>query len=171
MLFTGPKLDRMSPKRVRLAVIGLVAALGLGLLLYPSDEKKVREAAEAIVDAANQDPVELGRALEQHAVDGVVVAVADLPEPLEGRAALVGAVSRAQVAGRKLRFRMETVEISVEGSRARLNADMVASVQLGLRDMRQARHGVAMFQKIDGRFQLVSAEVGSERHDQPEARP
>jgi hypothetical protein len=161
----------MSAKRVRLLLIGLVAALALGLLLYPSDEKKVREAAEAIVEAANQGPVELTRALEQYAVPEVVVTVSDLPEPLEGRAALVGAASRAQVGGRQLRFRMETVEISVEGSHARVNADMVASLQLGLRNMRQARHGVAMFQKIDGRFQLVSAEVGSERHDQPEARP
>jgi hypothetical protein len=161
----------MSSKRVRLLVIGLVAALALGLLLYPSDEDKVREAAEAIVEAANQGPLELARALEHYAVEQVVVTIADLPEPLEGRAALVGAASRAEVGGRKLRFRMETVEISVEGSHARLNADMVASLQIGLRDMRQARHGVAMFQKIDGRFQLVSAEVGSERRDQPEARP
>lgn len=161
----------MSSKRVRLLVIGLVAALALGLVLYPSDEDKVREAADAIVEAANQDPTELARVLEQYAVEQVVVTVADLPEPLEGRAALVGAVNRAQVGGRKLRFRMETVEISVEGSHARLNADMVASLQIGLRDMRQARHGVAMFQKIDGRFQLVSAEVGNERRDQPEARP
>jgi hypothetical protein len=161
----------MSPKRLRLLLIGLVAALALGLLLYPSDEKKVRKAAEAIVEAANEGPVELTRALEQYAVAEVVVTVSDLPEPLEGRAALVGAASRAQVGGRQLRFRMETVEISVEGSHARVNADMVASLQLGLRNMRQARHGVAMFQKIDGRFQLVSAEVGSERHDQPEARP
>lgn len=161
----------MSSKRMRLLVIGLVAALALGLLLYPSDEKKVREAAEAIVEGANQGPVELARALEQYAVEDVSVTVADLPDTLEGRAALVAAASRAQVGGRKLRFRMETVEVSVEGSHARLNADMVASLQLGLRDMRQARHGVAMFQKLDGRFQLVSAEVGKERHDQPEARP
>ncbi|HYJ08302.1 MAG TPA: hypothetical protein VEX18_04820, partial [Polyangiaceae bacterium] len=130
-----------------------MAALALGLLLYPSDEKKVRKAAEAIVEAANEGPVELTRALEQYAVAEVVVTVSDLPEPLEGRAALVGAASRAQ----QLRFRMETVEISVEGSHARVNADMIASLQLGLRNMRQARHGVAMFQKIDGRFQLVSA--------------
>ena len=161
----------MSAKRVRLLVIAAVAALALGLLLYPSDEKKVREAAEAIIKAANQDPVELSRALERYAVEDVSVTISDLGEPLQGRGALMAAASRAQVNGKKLRFRMETVEISVEGSHARLNADMVASLQLGLREMKQARHGVAMFQKIDGRFQLVSAEVGAERHDQPEARP
>ena len=161
----------LASKRIRLLVIALVAALALGLLLYPSDEKRVREAAEAIVEGANQDAVELTRALDRYAVEDVSVTIADLPEPLQGRGALVAAASKSRFEGRKLRFRMETVEISVEGSRARLNADLVASLQLGLREMKQARHGVAMFEKIDGRFQLVSAEVGSERHDQPEARP
>lgn len=161
----------MSAKQIRLVIIGAVLAAALAVLFWPTDEKRVREAAEAIVKAANQDPVELARALDQYAVENVTVTVDGLSETLEGRAALVGAASRAQVGGRKLRFRMETVEISVEGGHARLNADMVASLQLGLRDMRQARHGVAMFEKVDGRFQLVSAEIGAERHDQPEARP
>lgn len=161
----------LDSKRVRLLLIGAAAAVALALLLYPSDEKRVREAADAIVSAANQDELELARALEQHAVADVSVLLSDFAEPLQGRAALVAAAARARAGGRKLRFRMETVEISVEGSNARLNADLVASLQLGLREMRQARHGVAVFQKIDGRFQLVSAEVGAERHDQPEARP
>jgi hypothetical protein len=161
----------LASKRVRLLVMAAVAALVLGLLLYPSDEKRVREAADAIVEGANQDAVELARALDRYAVENVSVMIADLPEPLQGRGALVAAANKSRFEGRKLRFRMETVEISVEGSRARLNADLVASLQLGLREMKQARHGVAMFEKIDGRFQLVSAEIGSERHDQPEARP
>jgi hypothetical protein len=161
----------LASKHVRLVVIGLVAVLALGLLLYPSDEKRVREAADAIVAAANQDATELHRALERHAVEDVSVTISDLPEPLQGRASLVAAAEHARVNGRKLRFRMEAVEINVEGNHARVNAELVASLQLGLRELRQARHGVAMFEKIDGRFQLVSAEVGSERHDQPEARP
>jgi hypothetical protein len=160
-----------SSKTVRWLLIGLAVALALGLLLYPSDEKRVREAADAIVEAANQDEVELARALERWAVEDVSVNVVDLPEPLVGRSALVAAAGRSRQGGRRLRFRMETVEISVEGSHARLNADLVASLQLGLREMRQGRRGVAMFQKIDGRFQLVSAEVGTERHEEPEARP
>ena len=161
----------LGSKNVRLLVIGLVAALALLLLLYPSDEKRVREAADAIIAAANQDAVSLQRALEQHAVEEVSVTISDLPEPLQGRGSLVAAAERSRINGRKLRFRMEAVEINVEGNHARLNAELVASLQLGLRELRQARHGVALFEKIDGRFQLVSAEVGSERHDQPEARP
>jgi hypothetical protein len=161
----------LASKHFRLAAIGLVALLALVLLLYPSDEKKVRAAADAIVAAANQDAVELTRALEEHAVEHVTVLVSDLPEPLEGRGALVRAAERSRIAGRRLRFRMEAVEINVQGNHARLNADLVASLQLGLREMRQARQGVALFEKIDGRFRLVSAEVGAERHDQPEARP
>jgi hypothetical protein len=161
----------LTAKHLRLIAIGLVALLALVLLLYPSDEKRVREAADAIVKAANQGAVELTRALDEHAVEHVSVSVSDLPERLEGRAALVAAAERARINGQKLRFRMEAVEINVQGSHARLNAELVASLQLGLREMRQARHGVALFEKIDGRFRLVSAEVGSERHDQPEARP
>lgn len=161
----------LAGRSARIGVIALVVALALGLLLYPTDEKRVREAAEAIVEAANAGEGELSQALEQHASEEVTVSVSDLSEPLVGRAALVRAAARARVEGRRLRFRMETVEITVQGSNARLNADLVASLQLGLRELRQARHGVALFEKIDGRFRLVSAEVGSERHDQPEARP
>jgi hypothetical protein len=161
----------LASRTKRLVVIALALALGLGLLLYPTDEKRVREVAEAIVKAANESEVDLARALEQHAVPDVSVILSDYPEPLQGRNSLVNAAGRARVAGQRLRFRMETVEISVEGNHARLNADLVASLSFGLRELKQARHGVAMFEKIDGRFQLVSAEVGSERHDQPEARP
>ncbi|HEY6077392.1 MAG TPA: nuclear transport factor 2 family protein [Polyangiaceae bacterium] len=161
----------LASRNVRLGLIALAVLAALGLLLYPTDEKRVREAAEALIAAANESEVDLAAALEKHAVADVSVSISDYPEALQGRAALVRAAARARVGGQKLRFRMETVEISVEGSHARLNADLVASLQLGLREMKQARHGVALFQKLDGRFQLVSAEVGSERHDQPEARP
>jgi hypothetical protein len=161
----------LASRTKRLLVIALAAATALGLLLYPTDEKRVRKAAEALVTAANESEVDLARALDQYAVPDVSVIVSDYAEPLQGRAALVNAAARARMAGQRLRFRMETVEISVEGSHARLNADMVASLSFGLRELKQARHGVALFEKRDGRFQLVSAEVGGERHDQPEARP
>src|SRR5688572_32740422 len=101
----------LASKHIRLIAIGLVALLALVLLLCPSDEKKVREAADAIVKGANQDAVELGRALEQYAVEDVSVTISDLAEPLQGRGALVRAAERARVNGQKLRFRMEAVEI------------------------------------------------------------
>lgn len=161
----------MTAKRIRLLVIGAVVVLAAGLLLYPSDEKKVREAVEAIVEGANQDHMALGQALVDYAVDDVTVTISDLPQPLVGREAIVGAATQTEIGGRKLRFRMQAVEISVEGSNARVNAELVASLSLGIRQLSQARSGVAILQKIDGRFRLVSIEVGNERHDQPEARP
>lgn len=153
----------MSTRRIALIVVGLVVALVVGLWLHRSDEEKVRDAAEAIVKGANADTLELTRALEQHATPEVTVSVSDLPEPLVGRAALVAAAGRTPVTGRKLSFRMQTVEITVEGSNARLNATFVATLQLGLRGISRERSGVALFQKLDGRFQLVSAEIGAER--------
>ena len=153
----------MSTRRVVLLVVGLVTAVVVGLWLYRSDEEQVRDAAEAIVKAANQDSVELTRALDEHAIEDVSVTVADLPQPLVGRSALVAAAARTPIAGRKLSFRMQAVDISVEGSNARLNADFVAALQLGLGGMTRARRGVAVFQKIDGRFRLMSAEIGEER--------
>ena len=161
----------MTAKRIRLLVIGLVVALAAGLLLYPSDEKRVREVMEAIVEGANQDQMALGRALLEHAVDDVTVNITDLPRPLVGREDIVGAAGRTEIEGRKLRFRMQAVEVSVEGSNARVNAELVASLSLGIRQLSQARSGVDILQKIDGRFKLVSIDVGAERHDQPEARP
>jgi hypothetical protein len=161
----------LSSINVRWALIGLAVAVGLGLVLWPSDEKRVREAAEAIVNAANRDEVELAKALDEYAVEDVSISLSDWPEPLEGRAAIVRAAATARAGGRKVRFRMEAVEIALEADHARVNAELVASFSLGLRELKQARHGAAMFQKLDGRFRLVSAEVGNERHDQPEARP
>jgi uncharacterized secreted protein with C-terminal beta-propeller domain len=153
----------MSTRRVVLLIVSVVIAVVAGLWLHRSDEERVREAAEAIMKAANQDSVALTRALEEHASDEVSVTVADLPEPLVGRSALVAAAARTPVAGSKLSFRMQAVDVSVEGINARLNADFVATVQLGLRGVSRARRGVAVFQKIDGRFRLMSAEIGEER--------
>jgi SnoaL-like domain len=153
----------MSPRRIALVVAALLAALVVGLWLHQSDEEQVREAADAIVDAANEDPSALSRALEQHATEDVSVTVSDLPEPLVGRNAIVAAAARTSVQGRKLSFRLQGVEVLVEGSSARLNAQFVATLQLGLRGMSRSRSGAALFQKIDGRFRLVSAEVGGER--------
>jgi hypothetical protein len=153
----------MSPRRIALLAFALVVALVLGVWLHRSDEEQVREVADAIVAAANQDLVELSRALEEHAVEDVSVTVSDLPEPLVGRAALVAAAGRSAAGGRKLEFRLQRVDITVEGTNARLTADFVAALNLGLRGISRTRSGVALFQKIDGRFRLVSAEVGGER--------
>jgi FlaG/FlaF family flagellin (archaellin) len=153
----------MSTLRVVLVLAGLVAALLLGLWLRKTDKDRVREAADAIVAGANQGTIELGRALDEHAAEGVTVTVSDLPEPLVGRAAIVAAAGRSAAGGQKLSFHMEGVQITVEGTNARLNASFVATLQLGLRGLSRSRSGVAVFQKIDGRFQLVSAEVGGER--------
>jgi hypothetical protein len=157
--------------RARWSMIALGAGLALGLMLYPTDEKRVREAAEALVAGANQDDAELQRALERYAAPEVSLSVTALPEPLQGRAALVEAASQARALGQKLRFRLELSEVMVEGNRARLTADLVASLRLGFSERRQVRRASAWFEKRAGQFQLVSAEVGSERHDQPEARP
>src|SRR5688572_20273829 len=157
------RLGQMSPWRIGLLVVGLVVASVVGLWLHQSDEEEVLEAAEAIVEGANQGPFELGRALDEHATEGVSVTVADLPEPLVGRAAVVAAASRPVAGGRQLSFGMQAVEVAVEGSNARLNAELVATLQLGLRGLTRKRSGVAVFEKRDGRFRLVSVEVGGER--------
>lgn len=152
----------MSGRRIGLVLVGLVVALVVGMWVHRSDEEQVRDAAVAIVKAANQDSFELTRALEEHATEGVSVNVSDLAEPLVGRPALVAAAARTPIGGRKLSFRMQAVEISVEGSNARVNAQFVATLQLGLRNISRTRRGVAMFEKIEGRFRLVSAEIGGE---------
>ncbi|RYZ07436.1 MAG: hypothetical protein EOO73_12350 [Myxococcales bacterium] len=153
----------MTPRRIALVAAALLATVLLGSWLYRSDEELVRAAADAIVEGANQGPLELTRALEEHATDRVTITVSDLPEPLVGRAAIVAAASRTATMGRKLSFRLQHVEVSVEGGHARLNAELVATLQLGLRGFSSARSGVGLFEKLDGRFRLTSAEVGGER--------
>jgi hypothetical protein len=158
----------LASKRLRLLVIAIPAVLALVLLLYPTDESRVREAADALLNGANQGGAALASALERYSVPRVAVTVAELPEPLEGREALLGAVTSARAFGQKLRFRADAVEVTVEGNRARLNADLVAALEQATI---APRHAVALFEKHDGRFQLVSAEIGPTRRDEPEARP
>lgn len=153
----------MRPNRIVLLVIASVVGLFVGLWLHESDEEKVRAAVDAIVEGANQGPFELTRALEKHAIEDVTVTVTDLPAPLVGRGAIVAAASGRGVPGGKLSFRTQKVDVVVEGSSARVNADLVATLQLGLRGMSRTRSGVALFEKVDGRFLMVSAEAGSER--------
>lgn len=156
-------------KRWTIALLGV--AVAFGVWLYPTDEKRVKAAAEAIVAAANQSPAALASALDEHAAPAVRVHAADLPEPLEGKDALVSALTRAQKLAQKLHFRVESVEVTVEGNRARLTADLLTMFQPELPELRRPRHSTALFEKRGGSFRLVSADIGPERLDQPEARP
>lgn len=160
----------LNGKTARWAVLAALLVGVAAVLWYPTDEKRVKEAAEAIADGANAGPRELARALEAHAVPDVRLSVADLPIAISGRDAIVELVSQARETGQKLHLRVEAVEVTLEGNRARLNADLVAT-QAEVPELRVPRHSVALFEKRDGKFRLVSAEIGAERRDQPEARP
>src|SRR6478735_8977978 len=146
----------LSSKSTRWAIIALAIAVALGVMFYPTDEKRVRQAADAIVSAARAD---------------VSIDVAELAEPLRGRAAIVAAVAQASALGQNLRFRIEGVEVSIEGKRARLSADLITTLRAEVPELRRPRHSVALFEKQGDRFRLISAEIGAERLDQPEARP
>jgi hypothetical protein len=161
----------LAKKSLRLIVIGAGVLFVLFVLFYPTDEKRVKEVAEAIVTAANTGQVELGRALEEHASPEVSINVSELPEPVTGRDAIVALVGQASRMGQKPSLRIEAVEVSVEGKRARLNADLLTTARPELPELRRPRHAVALFEKRAGHFRLVSAEIGAERRDQPEARP
>jgi hypothetical protein len=158
-----------SSLRLTLIAVGLLATLGV--VFYPTDEKRVKEAAEALIAAANADDAQLSRALETYATPEVSISVAELPDPVTGRDAVLAAVRAARGLGQKLHFTVEAVEVSVEGKHARLNADLITSVRPELPELRRPRHSVALFEKSGDHFRLVSAEIGSERRDQPEARP
>jgi hypothetical protein len=158
-------------KAVRLGVIAASVSLALAALFYPTDEKRVKEVADAIVAAANTSESELSRALDEHASSDVTLDVAELPEPITGRDAIVALLGQASRLGQKPSLRIEAVEVSIEGKRARLNADLLTTLRPELPELRRPRHGVALFEKRDGRFRLLSAEIGAERRDQPEARP
>jgi len=161
----------LANKAVRLAVMVAAALLALAVLFYPTDEKRVKEAAEALVTAANAGEAELARALEQYATPDVSISVSELPESVTGREAIVAMVGQASRTGNKLSLRLEAVEVSLEGKRARLNADLLTTLRPELPELRRPRHGVALFEKQGDRFRLLSAEVGTPRLDQPEARP
>ena len=161
----------LANKAARLAVMVAASLLGLAVVFYPTDEKRVKEAAEAIVTAANSGDAELARALDQYASPDVSISVSELPEPVTGRDAIVAMVGQASRTGNKLSLRLEAVEVSLEGKRARLNADLLTTLRPELPELRRPRHGVALFEKQCDHFRLLSAEIGAERRDQPEARP
>lgn len=156
---------------IRFTLIGLSAVATLAVLFYPTDEKRVKEAAEAIITAANGSPEQLSRALQTYASPDVSITVTELPEPVTGRAAVIALVRQASAIGSKPNFHFEAIEVSVEGKHARLNADLVASLRPEVPELRRPRHSVALFEKSGDHFRLVSAEIGPESRDQPEARP
>lgn len=160
-----------APSWSRWAALGFALVSLLGVWLYPTDEKRVKAAAESIVAAANEGPAELSAALDEHALPGVRISVSELAEPLEGRTAVVEALTQAKQLARGLHFRVESVQVTVEGNRARLTADLITALQPELPELRRPRHATALFEKRGGGFRLATADVGSERLDQPEARP
>lgn len=160
----------LSGSRARGILIAAALLLALGVLFYPTDEKRVRAVADALIAAANAGPAELARALDEHAVADVRIDVAELSEPLTGRAALVGAL-RDVSSAEPLHYRLENVEIAVSGKRARLSADLITMPHAEVPELRRPRHGTAIFERRTGQFRLISAEIGAERLDQPEARP
>jgi hypothetical protein len=155
--------------RLTLIAVGLLATLGV--VFYPTDEKRVKEAAEALIAAANADDAQLARALRTYATAEVSINVAELPEPVTGRDAVLAAVRAARGFGQKLHFTVEAIEVSVEGKHARLNADLITSLRPEVPELRRPRPSVALFERFGDHFRLVSAEIGAERRDQPEARP
>jgi hypothetical protein len=162
----------MTGKRLRSLVIVAVAALGaLFVLLYPTDEKRVRAAAEALVKAASGTDSELRAALNTYARPEVSLNVTELPEPIVGRQAVVEAVHAARALGGVPHVHLESVEVRIEGKTAKLRADVITSDRPEVPELRRPRHSVLMFRKTGDVFQLVSAEIGAERLDQPEARP
>ena len=75
----------MRPKatlQLTLASLGILVTLALWL--WPTDEKRVKEAAEALVAAANRGGPELSNALETYAAPEVSFSVPELPEPVVG---------------------------------------------------------------------------------------
>jgi len=161
----------LSGNSTRALALGVGLCALLGVWLYPTDDKRVKEVAETLVSAANGSPAQLRAALAENAISEVSIDVAELSDPLNGRDAIVDAVGKANALGAKLHFRIEAVEVSLEGKRARVTADLITMLQPELPELRRPRHSVALFEKRSGRFQLVSAEIGPERRDQPEARP
>jgi ketosteroid isomerase-like protein len=158
-----------SSLRFTLIAVGLLATLGV--VFYPTDEKRVKQAAEALIAAVNADDAQLSRALQTYATAEVSISVAELPDPVTGRDAVLAAVRAAHGLGQKLHFTVEAVEVSVEGKHARLNADLITSLRPELPELRRPRPSVALFEKSGDHFRLVSAEIGPEPRDQPEARP
>lgn len=158
-------------KAGRVILLVLLALAVLAALFYPTEEKRVREAADALLAAANQSSGALAQALELYTSPDVRIDVTELADPIAGREALGLAVQRAREAEPNLRFRLEGVEVSVEGKRARLSADLITTLRPEVPELRRPRHTAALFEKRGDRFRLISAEIGAERLDQPEARP
>jgi hypothetical protein len=161
----------LAKRSVQIALAMLALAGVVFAFIYPTEERRVRAAAEALVDAANQGPHPLEQALARYAASNVRVSVSELPDPLEGREALVVALRSHAALGSKLHFRAEAIEVTVEGRRARLRADLITTLHPELPELRRPRPTVALFVKHGEQFQLESAEIGAERLDQPEARP
>jgi hypothetical protein len=164
-------MSYVARRSVRLATLALTAAIAAAVLFYPTDEKRVRQAADALIDAANGSPAALALALDTHASSNVRLDVSELPEAIVGREAIVEAVARARELEPNLRLHADGTEVLVEGRRARVSADLITTLRPEVPELRRPRHLSALFEERGGQFRLLSVEVGAPRLDQPEARP
>lgn len=143
----------------------------LSLAVWPSDERLVAEAATSLIAAADAGPDALARALARFARPDVTLVCDELGAPLVGREALVAELERAIGMGSPPRFRLESVEVQVQSAAAKLSADLVLATKAEVPELRRPRPVSAVFTRDAGVFRLASVRVGSERRDQPEARP
>jgi hypothetical protein len=167
-------VKRLGRRPFVIAVLVLGAAL-IGYQLLPRDESRIRavlnEACARLTQTRDANSLaELRQFLERALLPRASVRAPELGEEISGVEALSERASDL-LANAPLSFALNSVEIRVSGSLARVEAELLVSVRGGGEQRREVRHTRVRLAKREEQWRIEAVEVDPIAPSEPEARP
>lgn len=162
-------------RRPLVIAVAVFSCALIGYQLIPRDESRIsallNETCAHLTKTRDASSLaELRRFLGDAALPQISVRAPELGEELSGVEALS---ARAQdlLGTAPLSFSLNSVEVRVSGSLARVEAELLVSVRGGGEQRREVRHTRVRLAKHDARWQIEAVEVDPIAPSEPEARP
>jgi hypothetical protein len=155
--------------------VAAVACAVIGYQLLPRDESRIGavldETCARLTQTRDAESLaELQRFLTGAALPHVRLRAPELGEEIDGVEAL-SARAHGLLEIAPLSFALNSVEIRVSGSLARVEAELLISVRGGGEQRREVRHTRVRLAKREERWRIEAVEVAPIAPSEPEARP
>lgn len=157
-----------------IAALTLLVAI-VGYELWPRDAARIERLLEETASALNRTHdeaslAELQTFLRAALLPTATVRAAELDRELEGIDA-VTEQARELLSGPPLKFSWSSIDVTVSGRLASVDADLVVAVRGGAEQRQQSRRARVRLVKRDPGWQIEAVEVDAIVPSEPEARP
>ena len=155
--------------------VAAVSCAVVGYQLIPRDESRIGGLLDEMCARLTRTRDEsslaaLRQFLQTASLPQVSLRAPELGEELEGVEAL-STRAHALLDTAPLSFALNSVEVKVSGTLARVEAELLVSVRGGGEQRREVRHTRVRLAKHDERWQIEAVEVDPIAPAEPEARP